>query len=70
MSNLNLNLSKLRTKTQLATSLCEITNNFHYQFNTQIVSGIYRFTYLPDDRYIYIGQASNFQTRYEQHCYD
>lgn len=59
-----------KTKTKLALHIAKLNRQTQpHQYDTlNSDSGIYIFTYIPNPIYVYIGQASNFQERYQQHC--
>lgn len=59
-----------RTKTKFILNIEKLNRRIqpHQYDNLSSNSGIYIFTYIPNPKYVYIGQASNFQERYLQHC--
>ena len=69
-NKLNKNFAQLKTTLELLTTKFQVQTNSTLYDNIISNSGIYCFTYLPDPRYVYLGQAENFQIRYKQHCYD
>ena len=64
------NLQQLNTHISLFVEKFKRCDNPNLFENAISEGGIYIITYIPQPKYVYIGQATNFNKRYSQHCED